>query len=152
MCPVGAIFVAKTQTEYDKIKKQIDKDPRKVSDLFIDRYGTPPLTPAFISKLKNFKADVLESTKTVMVEIYNEGSIMCLLKSIPLKNIVNSKSMKFCKIDLGKDTQLMDQYKIKKLPSLLFFKSGKLIGKIEGHYDLDHKEIIKAKIAKILKK
>ena len=35
-CKVEAIHVAKNEEEYKKIKEQIDADPRKRSDLFID--------------------------------------------------------------------------------------------------------------------
>ena len=43
MCPVQAIFVAKNAEEYAKIDKEIKKDKRKISDLFIDKYGAAPL-------------------------------------------------------------------------------------------------------------
>lgn len=152
MCPVQAIFVARNTEEYTKIDKEIKKDKRKISDLFIDKYGAAPLHPGFIYELKNFKADVLESTKTVMVEIYSDDSLRCLLRSIPLKEIVSHKSMKFCKINIGKDRKVMEKYGITKLPSLMFFKEGKIIGKIQGYYDVDKKNDLKEKIQKILKK
>ena len=38
-CMVHAIKVARTDEEYAKIKKEFDDDPRKIEDLFIDRYG-----------------------------------------------------------------------------------------------------------------
>lgn len=149
-CPVGAIFVAKNEAEYKKIEEMIKKDKRKMSDLFVDKYGAQPLHPGFMAELKNFKADVLESTKIVMVEIYNDESINCLLRSIPLKDIVSHKNMKFCKINIGQDKKLIEKYKITKLPSLLFFKEGKLFGKIQGYYNIDKKVELKEKIKKIL--
>ena len=60
--------------------------------------------------------------------------------------------MKFCKINIGKDKKIMEKYGITKLPSLMFFKEGKIIGKIQGYYDVDKKNELKEKIQKILKK
>jgi antitoxin component YwqK of YwqJK toxin-antitoxin module len=60
--------------------------------------------------------------------------------------------MKFCKINVGSDKKILNAYKVKKLPSLLFFKNGVLLGKIEGYYDLNHKVDLKAKIEAIIKK
>ena len=34
----------------------------------------------------------------------------------------------------------METYGISELPSLLFFKDGEMIGKVEGYYDNDSKE------------
>jgi len=45
---VGAIRFARNKEEYKRIKKEIDEDPRKVSDLFVDRYGAVPVHPAFL--------------------------------------------------------------------------------------------------------
>jgi len=53
------------------------------------------------------------------------------------------------KVEVG--NKLLKEYKIKKLPSLLFFKAGEIIGKIEGYYGNEEKEILLKKIAKITK-
>jgi len=47
---------------------------------------------------------------------------------------------------------ILKEYKIKILPSLLFFEAGKLIGKIEGHYDIKNKDKLIKKIKTIIKK
>ena len=36
-CPIGAIRVAKSEEEYEKIQKEIEDDPRTIKDLFVDR-------------------------------------------------------------------------------------------------------------------
>ena len=38
-CPTEAIIVVKTEDEYEKIKKEIEEDPRTKAELFIERYG-----------------------------------------------------------------------------------------------------------------
>jgi len=142
-CPVDAIRVAKDEKEYKKIKKEIDRDSRKVSDLFIDRYGAQPIHPAFIIPQGKFEIQILRSTKLAAVEFFNKKSIMCLLKSIPVKELFEGLDVKYRKMEITDDA-LLEKYKVKELPALLFFKNGKIIGKIEGYYDTTkEKEIIK---------
>ena len=52
-CPVDAIKVGKTDEEYQELKKEIDNDPRKRSDLFVDRYGAQPIHDAFLVEVNN---------------------------------------------------------------------------------------------------
>jgi thioredoxin-related protein len=65
-----------------------------------------------------------------------------------MKEILSSYSVKYRKIEAEKD--LMEKYKIKKLPALLFFKKGKLLGKVEGYYDNNKKEALLKKIKTII--
>ena len=148
-CPVGAIRVVKTEEEYRKIRKEIDEDPRKVSDLFIDRYGAEPIHPAFLVSQDKFDAQILKSTKLAAVELFNHNSIKCLLYSIPIKELFKDVEIKYRKIKAEDDTLLV-KYKIKELPCLLFFKDGKLIGKMEGYYDNKKKKELNEKINKII--
>lgn len=148
-CPVGAIRVAKTEEEYKRIKKEIDKDPRKVSDLFIDRYGAQPIHSAFLIPQTKFNVQIIESTKLSAVELFNNSSIKCLLYSIPVKELFEDKDIKYRKIE-AKDDVLLKKYKIKGLPALLFFKDGRLAGKIQGYYDMNRKKELLDSINKII--
>jgi len=87
-----------------------------------------------------------------MVELYNEDSIMCLLKSIPMKEIANKFDMetRYRKIEV-EDNKILDKYDIKELPSLLLFKEGKLLGKVEGYYEEKDKEELFSKIENLVK-
>jgi Fe-S-cluster-containing hydrogenase component 2 len=149
-CQVSAIHVAKNEKEYAKLKKEIDEDPRKTSDLFVDRYGAQPIHTAFLISDSKFQLEVLESDKLVAVECFDDDSIMCLLKSIPMKDLLEDYSVKYRKMITGKE--LLNKLKIKKLPALLFFKEGKLLGKIEGYFDKSKKDVLMGKIKSILKK
>lgn len=148
-CPVNAIRVARNEKEYKRIKKEIDEDPRKVSDLFVDRYGAQPVHPAFLIPQEKFDVQVLESTKLVAVEFFNHNSINCLLHSIPIKELFKGIDIKYRKIEM-KDDSLLKRYKIKILPALLFFKAGKLIGKIEGYFPVGKEKELMKRIKKIL--
>lgn len=149
-CPVGAIRVAKNDKEYEKIKKEIALDPRCRQDLFVDRYGAQPVGTAFLNSEKKFNFEYLRSQKLMMVEFFNEKSIMCLLHSIPIREIAGDFAFNYEKIKL-KTKSLMEKFGILELPALLFFKKGELIGKIEGYYGIADKSKIKSEVAKIMR-
>ena len=149
-CPVGAIKVARTDEEYTKTKKEIDEDLRKVSDLFVDRYGAEPQSPAFKIPKDKFKIQILESTQPAVVELFTGSSIKCLLHSIPIKELFEDMNVKYRKIEVEQKDSLLEDYEIKELPSMLFFKDGKLLGKIEGYFDYMKKLELEKEIDKIL--
>ncbi len=143
-CPVGAIRVAKTKKEFKKIKKEIDEDSRKISDLFVDRYGAAPVSSVFQIPQSKFDIQILESTKLTVVEFFSQSSIKCLLYSIPIKSLFEGVNLKYCKIKVKEKDFILKKYKVAELPALLFFKNGKLIGKIEGRYGFGQmKELLK---------
>lgn len=137
-CPVHAIRVAKTEEESKKIQKEIDADQRKVSDLFVDRYGAEPTEPAFLISDKKFEVQILKSTQPAVVELFNEKSMQCLSHSVPVKELFKDMKIKYRK--MGAEADFLKKYSVKKLPALLFFKDGKLVGKIEGYYGTAQKE------------
>lgn len=141
MCPIGAIKVARTKEEYDKYKEEIDNDSRTVKDLFVDRYGAAPLSEFFMINEDEIKDKLTDGI--VLVELYNDDSIECLLKSIPIKEITNN---------LPSDTLYYKALSnsLDELPSLLIYKNKELKGKIEGYYTVDEKDTLMEKINKIL--
>ena len=149
-CQVGAIRVAKNDEEYRKIKKEIDEDPRKVSDLFIDRYGAEPVEPAFETPKEKFNEHLNGPVKPVVFEMFNNESIQCLLYSIPIKNLFRDFDIVFRKIKA--DDSLTSRYGVNKLPALLFFNNGKLLGKIEGYFAAGDEEELKKEISRIMSK
>ena len=151
VCGVNAIHVAKTDEEYEKIKKEIDNDPRKISDLFVDRYGAMPIDEyGFSIEEKDFQGRILGATKKfAVVEIWNASSIRCLNSSIPIKELISRDDTIYRKMEI-KDQDFFEKYNIRKLPVLLFFSEGKWIGKIEGFYNKEQKEELKRKIKEII--
>lgn len=146
-CMVSAIRVAKTEEEYQKIKKEFNDDPRTINDLLVDRYGATPIDEAMVGKEEEIELKLLDAKRPFMVELYNEDSIMCLLKSIPIKKIADTfdTETRYRKIEINSD-KILKEYDIKELPSLLFFKNGKLVGKIEGYIDEDGKDELLKKV------
>ena len=138
-CPIGAIKVAKDEKEYEILKKQIEEDPRKTKDLFVDRYGATPLSEFFMLDSEEV-ANKINSKNIVLIEFYNDDSIQCLLKSIPIKELIKDfpESTQFYKVEISET--LTNEYQIKELPAIVAFENGKMMGKIEGYIDEDNKE------------
>ena len=147
-CMVNAIKVARDDEEYQKYKKEIEEDSRKVADLYLDRYGAQPILPAFLISPDKFEEEVEQSAKLVVAELFEADGIMCMLKSIPINSLFKEINIKYRKVEA--DEELKKKYEIIKLPALLFFKDGKMLGKIEGYFENSEKEKLKAKIGKIL--
>jgi len=148
-CPIEAIKVAQTDEEYDKIKKEIDEDSRKISDLFVDRYGAMPIDPDTVVEEEDFDKKVIDSTKSVLVELFKDEDINCLKSSIPIRELIPGRDIIFKKIKINKK-DLIDRYKINKLPCLLFIKDKELVDKIEGYYDRNHEKELKEKIKELI--
>lgn len=149
-CPIGAIRVAKDENEYKKIKEEIENDPRKTKDLFVDRYGAAPLSEFFMLEVEKIEQKI-DTNKIVLVELYNDDSIQCLLKSIPIKELVKDlpDTTTFYKIESKEDIE--EKYEVKELPTLLVFNKGKLSGKIEGYYTDESKNEIIDNIKSMIK-
>jgi NAD-dependent dihydropyrimidine dehydrogenase PreA subunit len=138
-CQVGAIRFARTKEALEQIKKEIAEDPRTISDLQADRYGATPINMPF-SCSENELDSVLTTTKTCLIEVYNEDSIECLIKSIPVKEILKEiDNSTYRKVEV-KSEDFKKKYSINELPSLLIFKDKNLLGKIEGYYSVEQKE------------
>lgn len=150
-CPVGAIHFAKNEEDYKRIRKEIDADPRTVSDLFVDRYGATPIHPAFLISEDKFGVQIIKSTKPAVAEFFKNSSIKCLIKSIPIKELFGGADIVYRKVRLESD-ELMKKYGVSQLPSLLFFRNEKTVGKIEGYYGNDKKKELAEKIDQLTKK
>lgn len=148
-CPIGAIRVAKSEEEYERIQKEIEEDPRTIKDLFVDRYGAAPLSEFFMLDANEVEEKV-KNTKLVLVEVYVEDTIECLIKSIPIKEITANmdKDTLFYKVEAT--DELSAKYEISEYPSLLVFKDGKYVDKVSGYYTSDVKDEFMDKINGII--
>lgn len=146
-CPIGAIMVAKSDEEYNKIEKEIEEDQRTTKDLFVDRYGAVAISDFFKIELGEIKEKVKKNCLT-LIEIYNPDTAECLLKSIPIKELTKnfSSDTQYYKVESNIENK---DYEIKELPALLLFKNGELLGHIEGYYNSDQKEEIISKLNNI---
>lgn len=148
-CPVGAIMVANDDEEYQKYQKQIDDDQRKIKDLFVDRYGSASLSEFFLIMNEDLEGKIKNGNIT-LIEVFSNDEANCLLKSIPIKDITDGIDRDVFYYKLEPNNDIKKEYNISELPSLLIFKSGKLLGKVDGYYESDQKEELESKIRKII--
>jgi len=148
-CPVSAIQVARNENEYRKKEKEIEDDPREIADLYLDRYGAQPILPVFLAEKEDFVIEK-KSNMLTAIELFSSDSIMCMLRSIPIKELFRGIEIKYRKIEA--DTELTKQLKISELPALIFFKDGQELGRVEGYFENNQLKTIKDKIDKILEK
>lgn len=141
-CPAQAIKMA-VGDEYKKIKKEIEEDKRKITDLFIERYGAQSVDKNFLINEDGFNNLVFNSKKLTIGEFFNEKLVRCLIYSIPIKELFNNKDIEYYKVEVGE--------KYKNLPFLVFYKNGKCLGKIEGYFENREKKKLIEKIKEIIK-
>lgn len=146
-CPVGAIHFAKDKEEYDNVVKEIEDDPRRVADLFVDRYGADSIHPGYLLKTKDL-TKALDSGRATVVELFDDNSIRCLLKSIPVKELLAGLEANYWR--LKADDKIQAEYGVEVLPALVFFRGGEMVGKVEGYYGEDRKLELRKKIQEII--
>lgn len=134
-CTVGAVKVTNSDDEYETVKKEIEEDSRNINDLFIDRYGAAPIQSEFLINENEIEELILNSKRPLIIELFDLDATECLLKSIPVKEILLefNKDAVFRKINIESE-KLLKIYKIKELPALLFIKNNKVVNVIEGYY------------------
>ena len=148
-CPIGAIRVARNEEEYKQIQEEIENDPRTIKDLFVDRYGAVPLSTFFNIKASDLDKKITTG-KVVLVEVYCDDSIECLIKSVPIKEIISDIDQEVLFFKVKVNSKLKQKYKITTLPSLLVFNKGKFTGMVEGYYTLEQKEELRKKLKKLI--
>ena len=150
-CQLGVIKFAKNDEELKKIQKEIDEDPRTIKDLMVDRYGATPINKPFKCNEADLEK-VFKSPKPLLIELYKEETIECLINSIPLKeifNCINKDDLRFRKIK-NTTEEFLTKYNIKTLPCLLYFENAELKWKIEGFYSTEEKEELFDKIKQFI--
>ena len=150
-CHEGVIHFAKTEEEFKKIQEEIDNDPRTIKDLMVDRYGATPINKPFNCSEEELNK-VLTGTKPILVEVYIEDTIECLIKSIPIKEIfkcIGNEDLRYRKVENTTD-EFLAKYNIKELPCLLYIENNVLKWKIEGFYSVEEKEKLFEKIKQFI--
>lgn len=143
-CPIGAIGVAKTNEEFEELKRAIDEDPRSPEDLFVDRYGGDIINIASIVEFEKLDS-IIKSGEKCMVELFNDNSIMCLLKSVPFNEIIaNSSYKKYYRCNVGERN--LKSFKVKQLPSLLLVDKGKIKKVVSGYFEEKDKQKLFKKV------
>jgi len=83
---------------------------------------------------KNFKAAVLNYDKPVVVDVWADWCGPCHMLAPNFKAAEEALDGKarFVKLDAEKNQSLTRKYQVRSLPTLLYFKDGKLVDRTSG--------------------
>ena len=154
-CPVGAIMWGKDDEDYRKKQEAVDNNERSFEELAVDRYGAAPIIDIEPIDYRNIQ-DYLENSaaELIIIEIYSDDSINCLLHSIRVEEVLSwlegKGRIQYQKAYVSENDHL-DGIGIHELPSLMIYKDKKLIGNIEGYYTdaPDSKAMLRKKLLEI---
>ena len=95
---------------------------------------------------KNFEA-VLRN-KAVVVDFFAEWCMPCLMLSPIIEELASKhKEIVFVKLNVDENKKIATQFKIFSIPTLLFFKQGKLVERVTGAQPYD---VLEEKLKKLV--
>ena len=86
---------------------------------------------------ENYKEEVLDSEKTVLVDFYADWCGPCKMM-VPVVEEISEElqdKVKVCKVNVDENQDLAMQYGIMSIPTLVFIKNGKLEKTLVGLRD-----------------
>lgn len=85
---------------------------------------------------KNFDNEVLNSKKAILVDFFATWCGPCQMLTPVLEGIANTRAdFDIAKINIDEAQDLAIKYGVEVVPTLLVFKNGSIINKIEGYVD-----------------
>ena len=82
---------------------------------------------------ENFKKEVLEEKKTVILDFYADWCGPCRMQSPILDELANeNKDIKVVKLNVDEEPELAEQYNIMSIPTIIIFKQGKPAKQLVG--------------------
>ena len=94
---------------------------------------------------ENFEKEVLESEKTVLVDMYATWCGPCKMQSPIIDKIADEQgeNIKVAKIDIDEAPEIAEKYGVMSIPTLLIIKNGEVVKQFVG---LTKKEDIEASL------
>ena len=82
---------------------------------------------------ENFKTEILDSKEPILVDFFATWCGPCNMLSPILENISNTRAdFNIAKVNIDELRDLAIDYEVEVVPTLLIFKNGKVVGRIEG--------------------
>jgi len=83
---------------------------------------------------QNFEEEVLKSTLPVMVDLWAPWCAPCRMIAPVVDRLAEryDKRFKFCRLNVDKNPQTASRYRIMSIPTLMFFKDGKVVETVIG--------------------
>jgi thioredoxin 1 len=83
---------------------------------------------------ENFKKEVLEETKPVLVDFYATWCPPCQALHPIFETLAekHQEKIKFGRLDIGEAEEVASQYGVMSVPTMIFFKGGQEIKRITG--------------------
>ena len=151
-CPVGAILWGEDDQDYNKKLQEVEDDPRTFEELSVERYGASPIeTPLEQDEM----AEAVKNCETryLLLELFVDASINCLVQSIRIEDIKNwfDDSVSHHKVIISDPGALLD-LEVNEFPTLLVFRNHQLLGMVSGYYEDDTEQLteFKKQVASIL--
>lgn len=81
-----------------------------------------------------FKPEVIDNEKPVLVEFFTEWSGSAFLIAELLYQLEKQYKdyVKFVLVNVDESPEILEDYGVKKIPTILFFKEGEVINQLEG--------------------
>jgi thioredoxin 1 len=97
----------------------------------------------------NFESEVIKADKPVLVDFWAVWCTPCQMVSPIVEEIAKDYAdrLKVGKVNVDQNSKTASQYGIMSIPSLLFFKEGKVVDQVIGALPKEH---LKEKVDKIL--
>lgn len=83
---------------------------------------------------ENFKTEVLESNKVVLIDFYADWCGPCKMMSPVIDEIANevSENVKVCKLNVDEAQDIAIQYNVMSIPTLVIIKDGNVVDTLVG--------------------